>query len=141
MPPQKREELRVVQGDKWEVVGAKSTRSRRRLQFTSDDTFLNQITKSGRLTTVDVKTLRSQPRRGVPSTLDLEMEADPDAVYLVMARHESGAIVFVRPSQIERRSAARGMLCLTWTKSPNGSPPLQSRDPNRAVINRKSAWR
>ena len=108
MPPQKREDLRVVQSDTWEVVGAKSKRIRRGLQPVSDDTFLNQITKSGRLTTVDVKTLRSQPRRGVPSTLDLEMEADPDAVYLVMARHESGAIVFVRPSQIERRSAARG---------------------------------
>jgi hypothetical protein len=108
MPLQKREELRVVQSDTWEVVGTKSTRSRRSLQLAPDDMFLNQITKSGRLTTVDVKTLRSQPRRGVPSTLDLEMEADPDAVYLVMARHESGAIVFVRPSQIERRSATRG---------------------------------
>jgi hypothetical protein len=78
------------------------------------DAFLSEITKSGRLTTVDSKTLRSQPRRGaVPSTLDLEMDAEPDAAYLVMARHESGAIVFVWPTQTERRSTARGVTAST----------------------------
>jgi hypothetical protein len=36
------------------------------------------------------------------------MDADPEAVYITMARHESGAIVFVKPSVIERRSTTRG---------------------------------
>jgi CHAT domain-containing protein len=110
MPPQKREELRVVHSDVWEVVATKPTRARRGVTPEAGDAvdpFLAQITKSGRLTAVDVKTLRSQPRRGVPSTLDLEMEAEPDALYLVMARHESGAIVFVRPSELELRRSTR----------------------------------
>jgi hypothetical protein len=41
------------------------------------------------------------------------MEADPEAAYLVMARHESGAIVFLRPTQTERRSTARGVTAST----------------------------
>jgi len=99
-----------VHSDAWEVVEAKPVQTRRGTRaLVEDDAFLRQITESGRLTTVDVKTLRSQPRRaGAPSTLDLEMEADPDAAYVVMARHESGAIVFARATQIERRSTARG---------------------------------
>jgi hypothetical protein len=114
MPPHKREELRAVQSDVWEVIEAKPKRTVRGAQSVADPAFLNEITRSGRLKTVDSKTLRSQPRRGAtPSTLDLEMEADPDAAYLVMARHESGAIVFVRPTQIERRSTARGVTAST----------------------------
>jgi hypothetical protein len=87
---------------------------RRGVQAAAEDSFLTEITKSGRLTTVDSKTLRSQPRRAaVPSTLDLEMDAEPDTAYLVMARHESGAIVFVLPTQTERRSTARGVTAST----------------------------
>lgn len=114
MPPHKREELRAVQSDAWEVIEATPKRAIRGAQPVTEDAFLNEITKSGRLTTVDSKTLRSQPRRAaVPSTLDLEMDAEPDAAYLVMARHDSGAIVFVRPTQIERRSMARGVTAST----------------------------
>lgn len=114
MPPHKREELRAVQSDVWEVIEATPKRAIRGGQPVTEDAFLNEITKSGRLTTVDRKTLRSQARRAaVPSTLDLEMDAEADAAYLVMARHESGAIVFVRPTQIERRSMARGVTAST----------------------------
>src|SRR5664279_5145961 len=115
MPPHKREELRAVHGDAWEVVDAPPSKLMRRgAQPVADDAFLSEITKSGRLTTVDSKTMRSQPRRAAaPSTLDLEMDAEPDAAYLVMARHESGAIVFVRPTQTERRSTARGVTAST----------------------------
>jgi len=114
MPPRKREELRAMQSDAWEVIEATPKRAIRGAELVAGDAFLNEITKSGRLTTVDSKTLRSQPRRAaVPSTLDLEMDADPDAAYLVMARHESGAIVFVRPTQTERRSTARGVTAST----------------------------
>jgi hypothetical protein len=114
MSPRKREELRAVQSDAWEVIEAKPKRTIRGAQPTDDDRFLKKITQSGRLTTVDTKTLRSQPRRGaVPSTLDLEMDAELDAAYLVMAQHESGAIVFVRPTHTERRSTARGVTSST----------------------------
>ena len=116
MPPHKREELRAVQSDAWEVIEATPKRAIRGAQPVAEDAFLSEITKSGRLTTVDSKTLRSQPRRAaVPSTLDLEMDAEPDAAYLVMARHESGAIVFVRPTQTERaarHAASRRALCV-----------------------------
>jgi hypothetical protein len=114
MPPHKREELRAVQSDVWEVIEATPKRAIRGAEPVTEDAFLNEITKSGRLTTVDRKTLRSQPRRAVvPSTLDLEMDAEPDAAYLVMGRHESGAIVFVRPTEIERRTMARGVTAST----------------------------
>ena len=114
MPPHKREELRAVQSDAWEVIEVTPKRAIRGAQPMAGDAFLSEITKSGRLTTVDSKTLRSLPRRGaVPSTLDLEMDAEPDAAYLVMARHESGAIVFVRPTQTEQRSTARGVTAST----------------------------
>jgi hypothetical protein len=114
MPPHKREELRAVQSDAWEVIAATPKRAIRGAQPVAADAFLSEITKSGRLAPVDSKTLRSQPRRGaVSSTLDLEMDAEPDAAYLVMARHESGAIVFVRPTQTERRSTARGVTAST----------------------------
>lgn len=114
MPPHKREELRAVHSDAWEVIEATPQRAIRGAQPVAADAFLSEITKSGRLTTVDSKTLRSQPRRGaVSSTLDLAMDAEPDAAYLVMARHESGAIVFVRPTQTERRSTAGGVTAST----------------------------
>ncbi len=114
MPPHQREELRAVNSDAWEVIEAPSARTRRGAQLVGDDPFVNEITKSGRLTTVDRKTLRSQPRRAaILSTLDLEMDAEPDAAYVVMARHESGAIVFAVPTQTERRSTARGVATCT----------------------------
>ena len=63
MPPHKREELRAVQSDVWEVIEATPKRAIRGAQPVTEDAFLNEITKSGRLTTVDRKTLRSQARR------------------------------------------------------------------------------
>jgi hypothetical protein len=106
MPPRKREEISLLSGQIWDVVDTRRGLARRG-PSAAGDPFLAQLEGSGRLTAVDVKTVRSQPRRGIPPTLDFEMDADPDAVYITMARHESGAIVFVKPSMIVRRGAAR----------------------------------
>jgi hypothetical protein len=131
MPSQKREELRVVQSDAWEVVEATPTGGRRGARAAADDRdqFLDQITKSGRITAVDVKTLRAQPRRGVPSTLDVEIDAEPGSFYLVMARHESGAIVFVRPSQIVQRSTTRGKAAAVTSTTIRFSIPVPPTGP------------
>ncbi len=107
MSPRNREEIHPVSEQNWEVLGVKRGMARRGATD-GEDRFLAQLVASKRLATVDVKTLRSQPRRGIPPALDFEMDVDPEAVYITMARHESGAIVFVKPSVIERRSAARG---------------------------------
>src|ERR1700722_687009 len=106
MSPRKREEIHFPSDQIWDVVAAQPGLARRGASEV-DDTFLAQLQGSGRLTAVDVKTVRSQPRRSIPPTLDFEMDADPQASYITMAPHESGAIVFIKPSVIERRSAAR----------------------------------
>jgi len=107
MSPRKREEIHLPSDQNWDVLDTKQGMARRGATNGADP-FLAQLVASRRLAAVDVKTLRSQPRRGIPPTLDFEMDADPEAVYITMVRHESGAIVFVKPSVIERRSAARG---------------------------------
>jgi hypothetical protein len=107
MSPRKREEIHLPSGQTWDAVEVRRGLTRRG-PGDAADAFLAQLEASGRLTAVDVKTVRSQPRRGIPSTLDFEMDADPEAVYVTMARHESGAIVFVKPSGVERRSALPG---------------------------------
>jgi len=107
MSPRKREEISLPSGQNWNVVDTRRGLARRG-PSTTEDPFLLQLQRSGRLTPIDVKTIRSEPRRGIPPALNFEMDADPDAAYITMARHESGAIVFVRPSVIERRSAVPG---------------------------------
>lgn len=107
MSPRKREEIHLPSDQIWDVVDVRRGPTRRGA-VDGADPFLAQLEASKRLTAVDVKTVRSKPRRGIPPTLDFEMDADPEAVYITMARHESGAIVFIKPSVIERRSAARG---------------------------------
>lgn len=97
MSPRKREEIRPVSDQNWDVLDVKRGGARRG-GTNDEDRFLAQLVASERLATVDVKTLRSQPRRGIPPTLEFEMDAVPEAVYITMARHESGAIVFVKPS-------------------------------------------
>ena len=97
MSPRKREEIRPVSDQNWDVLDVKRGVAGRG-GTNDEDPFLAQLVASERLATLDVKTLRSQPRRGIPPTLDFEMDADPEAVYITMARHESGAIVFVKPS-------------------------------------------
>jgi hypothetical protein len=62
---------------------------------------------------MDMKQVRSRPRRGVAGTLPLEMDAQPGAAYVLMARHESGAITFHLPAQVERRATRRGVASST----------------------------
>ena len=107
MSPRNCEEVHLCSGQIWDVVGVRRGTTRRGLSD-GEDLFLKQLVDSKRLTAVDVKTFRSQPRRGIPPTVDFEMDAEPEAVYITMVRHESRAIVFVKPSVIERRSATRG---------------------------------
>jgi hypothetical protein len=68
---------------------------------------LEQLLASGRLKVVDRSDLQSQPSRGGFAAAQLEMEAEPDADYVLMARHASGAINYYFPSQVEHRSIAR----------------------------------
>jgi len=128
MPPRKREEIHPVSGQDWEVLDVKQGMARRGAA-SGEDPFLAQLVASERLAAVDVKTFRSQPRRGIPPTVDFEMDADPEAVYITMARHESGAIVFVKPSVIERRSAARGAVSTLRFSIPipQSTPDVQER--------------
>jgi len=128
MSPRKREEINLGSGQIWDVVDARQGPARRGASEV-DDPFLAQLQGSGRLTAVNVKTVRSQARRGVPPTLDFEMDADPDAVYITMARHESGAIVFVKPSVIERRSVARATATTLHFSIPipQSTPEVQQR--------------
>ena len=85
MPPRPREQIHLPSDQNWDVTDVTRARTRRG-PFNGEDPFLAQLVASGRLATVDVKTLRSQPRRGIPPTLDFEMDADPEAVYITMAR-------------------------------------------------------
>jgi hypothetical protein len=128
MSPRKREEINLLSGQIWDVVDARQGPARRGASEV-DDPFLAQLQGSGRLTAVNVKTVRSQARRGVPPTLDFEMDADPDAVYITMVRHESGAIVFVKPSVIERRSVARATATTLHFSIPipQSTPEVQQR--------------
>lgn len=129
MPPRKREEIHLPSDQNWDVVDVRRGMARRGGAADGGDPFLAQLVASERLTAVDVKILRSQPRRGVPPKLDFEMDADPEAVYITMARHESGAIVFVKPSLIERRSARRGAAATIRFSIPipQSTPEVQER--------------
>ena len=112
MPSHGLEELRAVTQREWQVVGAK-TRAARRGTGAPPDPFLHEVLKSGRLTVVDEREVRSAPRRGAATTAQLEMNAVPGELYILMARHESGAITYHFPTQVERRSGARGAVAAT----------------------------
>jgi CHAT domain len=112
MPNHRLEELSAVNEKEWQVVDAK-TRSVRRGANPSSDPFLDAVLKSGRLIVVDEKEVRSALRRGVAATAQLEMSALPGELYILMARHESGAITYHFPAQVERRSGSRGRVATT----------------------------
>jgi len=106
------EKLRPVNDQEWRLSTPKARGARRGLAE-STDPFLDQILASGRLKVVDRATLQSQPRRGAPTTAQLKMHAEPDAAYVLMVRHESGAITYHFPAQVDRRSTARGPVTAT----------------------------
>ncbi len=68
----------------------------------SVDPFLRKILASGRLTVVDHATLESQPRQELAASLGLEMNVGLETAYVLMVRHESGAISYHFPTKVER---------------------------------------
>ena len=109
MPNRGLERLRAVDPREWRVVEGRSQAVRRGTGIPADR-FLSKLLMSGRLTVVDQKEVRSVPQRGVPNTAHLAMSAVPGGVYILIARHESGAITYHFPVQVERRSAAKGIV-------------------------------
>lgn len=114
MAAQSFEKLRAVNDQDWKLSSGKTGAvgradvTRRSLAATTDS-FLAKLVASGRLEVVDRTDLRSQPRRGIPTAAQLEMKADPETFYVLMVRHESGAISYHFPTQVER-STARGVV-------------------------------
>ncbi len=119
----------------WEVHAAGQARGGRRAAETPDP-FLTNLTATKRWQVEQTLTATPKARRGeaAPAPLTLDVEGDPDDVYIVMTRYASGAIRFHMPSEPARRGRRRSARTLYRFSIPVPAAPLAETDGRRGFI-------
>ena len=122
--------------EEWDVRTLESARGGRRGATETPDPFLTNLTATKRWEVEQTLTATPKARRGetAPAPLTLDVEGDPDDVYIVMTRYASGAIRFHMPNEPARRGRQRSARTLYSFSIPVPATPLAEPGGRRGFI-------